>query len=140
MIGFNRTGRVRWAKLRLARQAGFTLVEVMVALAVIAIALSASLSSSATAVNNLSGMKERTIAHFVAMNELARVEINGNKVPSKLDGTTEMAGHEWYWKMQIENTADESGTLKYLDIRVFGDERDENSIVALRSMVSTNSQ
>jgi len=118
-------------------QRGFTLIEVMVALAVIAIALAACISSSATAINNLAGMKERTIAHFVAMNELAQVEIQGNKIPQKLDGTTEMAGHEWYWKMEIKNTSDESGTLKYLDISVRANERDENSIVSLRSMITT---
>lgn len=119
-------------------QDGFTLIEVMIALAVIAVALAASISSSGTAVNNLAGMKERTIAHFVAMNELARVEIEGNKVPTKLDGTTEMAGREWYWKMEINNTSDETGTLKYLDISVRANERDENPIVSLRSMVTTS--
>lgn len=134
----SRHNRCTWATL--ASQRGFTLVEVMVALAVIAIALSASISSSATAVNNLAGMKERTIAHFVAMNELARVELEGNKIPQKLDGTTEMAGRDWYWKMKIENTADASNDLKYLDIRVYGDERDENSIVTLRSMVAAKLQ
>ena len=120
------------------RQSGFTLVEVMIALAVIAVALAASISSSGAAVNNLAGMKERTIAHYVAMNELARVEIEGNKVPTKLDGTTEMAGREWYWKMEINNTSDETGTLKYLDISVRANERDENPIVSLRSMVTTS--
>jgi len=117
-------------------QGGFTLIEVMIALAIIAVALAASISSSGTAVNNLAGMKERTIAHFVAMNELAKVEIQGNKIPSKMDGSEEMAGREWYWKMEINNTSDETGTLKYLDISVRGNERDENSIVSLRSMVT----
>lgn len=116
--------------------AGFTLIEVMVALAILAIALSAAINTAGTAVNNVAGMKERTIAHFVAMNELAKVEIGGNKIPSDRDGTVEMAGREWYWKMELKNTSDQTGTLKYLDIIVKGDERDENSIVSLRSMVT----
>jgi len=123
---------------RQRHQRGFTLVEVMIALAIIAIALAASISSSSTATNNLAGMKERTIAHFVAMNELALVEIQGNKVPTKMDGTTEMAGREWYWKMEINNTSDDTGTLKYLDISVRANERDENPIVSLRSMITTS--
>ena len=117
---------------------GFTLIEVMIALMLIAIALASAISASGTATNNLAGLKERTIAHFVAMNELAKVQLNGNKIPSALDGSTEMAGVEWYWKMEIKATSDESGTLKYLDISVRTNERDENPIVTLRSMVTTS--
>lgn len=118
------------------RQKGFTLLEVMVALMILAIGLAAAVTTVTASVRNTAGLKERTFAEFVAMNELARIEINGNKKPNKTEGSTEMGGHEWYWKMEFKKTADETGHLMFVDISVRTHEDDENAVVTLRSMIA----
>lgn len=116
-------------------QQGFTLLEVMVALLIVALGLAAAVSTVTASVRNSAGLKERTFAHYVAMNELAKIEINGNRKPSKTEGTTEMAGHEWYWEMEFVKTADDTGKMLFVDIRVKANEDDENPVVTLRSMI-----
>ena len=54
---------------------GFTLIEVMVALTIIAISLSALLSTSGTQANSAGYLKQKTLAHWVAMNELTQLRV-----------------------------------------------------------------
>lgn len=90
-----------------ARQPGFTLLEVLVALAILGIALMAALKSSGMVVRNATGLKERTLAHWVAMNRAAELELQ----PTWLElgathGQALMANHTWYWTVETEKTPD----------------------------------
>ena len=58
------------------RQHGFTLLEVMVALAVIAFALAAAVSAVSGNTRNAAGLQQRTYAHWVAMNKMAELQIS----------------------------------------------------------------
>ncbi len=57
-------------------QSGFTLIEVMVALTIIAISLGALISSSGSQASSASYLKQKTLAHWVALNELAQLNID----------------------------------------------------------------
>lgn len=93
-------------------QQGFTLIEVLVALAIIAIALGALLSTSGSQANSAAYLKQKTIAHWVAMNEIAELQIE-KRYPDlgTASGSTEMAGVEWFWTRETEQL------LKYQDAR-----------------------
>ena len=86
------------------RERGFTLVEVMVALAVIAIALPALLFGIMSNLDGTAYMREKVIAEWVAANRLAElraVNLATGKVPtSKMKGSEEMAGREWHWSIR----------------------------------------
>lgn len=116
------------------QQSGFTLLEVMVALGVIAVGLAAAVTTVTASVRNASGLQQRTFAHWVAMNQLAKIQITGNKVPSTKRGSEPMAGHEWYWRISLEPTADKA--FKYVDVSVRTEENDETPVVTVRGMVS----
>ena len=57
------------------KQSGFTLIEVMVALTIIAISLGALLSTSGTQANSVAYLKQKTLAHWVAVNELTELRM-----------------------------------------------------------------
>ena len=52
---------------------GFTLVEVMVALAIVALSLTAMAASMNTMIDNASTMRERTYASWIAQNKIAEL-------------------------------------------------------------------
>lgn len=88
---------------------GFTLVEVMVALIVVAVALPALLSQVMTMMDGTGAVREKTIAHWVAQNEYVRMQlqrrISGELLTGEEHGTKEMVGLQWHWQVGSESTA-----------------------------------
>lgn len=126
-----------WGSLRTASahaDAGFTLIEVLVAVAVIAIALGAILASMARFADNAGSLKERTFAVFVAHNRLAEIELEpvfpaiGNS-----DGEAEMGGTKWHWDAEVLETPDPN--LRRVDVRVQAPGR-EGDAIKLSSFIS----
>ena len=54
---------------------GFTLLEVLVALTIVALALGALISTSGSHASSAGYLKQKTIAHWVAMNEITRLQV-----------------------------------------------------------------
>ena len=80
---------------------GFTLVEVMVALAVVAVALPALLVTLSQQLDALRYLEDRTHAQWVAANRLAELRLvvgaRGSLQTGRISGTEELAGRSWYW-------------------------------------------
>jgi len=113
------------------QSSGFTLIEVMVALTIIAISLGALLNTSGRQANSASYLKQKTIAHWVALNELAQIRI-GSEFPNIGDkkDSTKMANHEWYWIRTTKKTADEN--TRELTYKVYADKEYQHSLTSLR--------
>ncbi len=80
-------------------QQGFTLIEVLLALAIISIALTAVLKASSQNVVNTQHLKDRSIAHLIAMNAANSIQAGLYSIPAAR-GTTQsmsMFGKRWYW-------------------------------------------
>lgn len=114
--------------------AGFTLLEVIVALAVIAFALAAAASAVSGNARNASGLQQRTYAHWVAMNEMTNLHVL-KKWPSirTTKGSTLMARHEWYWSIKITKTPNLK--IRRVDVRVRSEENDESPLVTLTGFI-----
>ena len=80
---------------------GFTLVEVMVALAVVAVALPALLLTLSQQLDGARYLDDRAQAQWVAANRLAELRLiltaKGTLQSGTLSGTEELAGRKWYW-------------------------------------------
>ena len=115
---------------------GFTLLEVMVALAVIAMALAAATSAVSGNIRNASGLQQRTYAHWVAMNQLAEMQLS-NKWPATKTtrGSSLMAKQEWYWSTKVTKTPDGFDLIRRVDVMVRLDEDDESPLVTLTGFV-----
>ena len=84
------------------RSAGFTLIEVMVALTIVALSLGAVAASVSQMVDAGTTMRERTYASWIAQNKIAELRL-ANVVPEVSDtsGELEYAGLEWAWRANI---------------------------------------
>ncbi len=85
------------------RRAGFTLIEVMVALLVLALALAALQLRISQQLDSAAYLRDKTIAQWVALNQLELLRIStrlGNTPPqAAMTGTAQMAGRTWYWEL-----------------------------------------
>jgi general secretion pathway protein I len=89
------------------RSQAFTLIEVLLALAVIAIALTALFKASAQNVAFTHRIKEKTIAHWVAMQAISMIQLNLVDVNQLQENTQviKMLGENWYWRANVNSTA-----------------------------------
>jgi general secretion pathway protein I len=92
-----------------AKCRGFTLIEVMVALAIAALGLAAVAASVSQMVDAAVSMQQRSYANWIAQNKIAELRL-ANIVPevSSTSGQTEYAGIEWEWRATISETGVEN--------------------------------
>ncbi|EAW30288.1 general secretion pathway protein I [marine gamma proteobacterium HTCC2143] len=116
---------------------GFTLVEVMVALLIVAMAVSSLLFQMVSTIDNTAYLRDQTIAHWVALNQLELVYLENqytNKVISEPRAGSEiMANRDWHWTINPINTANKN--FLQLDVSVRAKEDDESPIVTVTGMV-----
>jgi general secretion pathway protein I len=103
--------------MRVKRNRGFTLVEVLVALAVIAIAFGAIMRTLAQSIDVSANLRDRALAMWVAQNRLARQQAD-RAWPSAdtREGTDAMGGREWRWRELVANTPD--ADLRRIEIQI----------------------
>jgi general secretion pathway protein I len=91
-----------------ARAAGFTLIEVLVALAIVAIGMAAVLESLTASANTVLYLRDKTIAEWVGLNEIAttRLQLQPGQVPMTGNTTGDMdyAGRSWHWRQEVTTT------------------------------------
>lgn len=119
---------------------GFTLVEILVALAILSISLSSVLYVINQNTLNLIYLKDKTFAHWVAMNKVTEFRINPAliKNTSRLSGHYSLAQREWKWTAQLTRTEDKE--LNKLSINVYSAEDDEMKLATLNSFVTFSLQ
>ncbi len=107
---------------------GFTLIEVLVALAVLAIALSAIIKTMSSNTLNSIYLRDRTLAQWVALNKITELQLSADwPSPGKTDGSTVMGNHEWFWEAEIKTTPDNDVDTITLRVR---DQRDAKDPVS----------
>ena len=116
------------------KSSGFTLLEILVALAVVAIALSAIVNEVSNNVKNAAHLRDRTLAHWVAMNKIAEWHTGGDwPSPGESHGDVQMAEQEWRWSIKVTNTDDED--IRRMDVEVRGDPKAANPDASLIAYV-----
>jgi general secretion pathway protein I len=84
------------------RQRGFTLLEVLIALAIVAMSVGALLGTITSSASNIIYLKDKTLAEWVALNRLTEVRIDQDMpTKGKRTGNTVMAGMRWEWQEEV---------------------------------------
>ena len=99
-------------------QDGFTLVEVLVALMIVALSLAALMTSVSSAVKGSEYLRDKTIAQWIAMNRIVEVRLNIQKFGNNTDkDTVEFANRKWRYDTRYFDT--DNPTIRRIVVRVW---------------------
>ena len=101
----------------MSRGRGFTLVEVLVALAIIAIGMAAVIGALGSSASTVSYLRDKTFAQWVALNQIATLRLSGQMTPvGNSDGDSDFAGRKWHWRREV--TATQVPGVVRIDVKV----------------------
>jgi general secretion pathway protein I len=121
--------------MRRPESRGFTLIEVVVALAILGIGMLAVFKTIGDTVHNVDELRDRSFAEWIADNRITEIRISG-EMPSveETAGEVEFAGRQWHWLTKVSQTQVQG--LRRIDVSVRRDDDPENSsIVTLSGFV-----
>lgn len=112
--------------IKAKKQSGFTLLEVMVALLIVAVALGGAVKVIGNAAANTSRMNNKTFANWVALNQIAELRI-GDAFPKigEVKGKSEMAGRKWAWVQKCIKTDDDD--IRRVEMSVWSEQDQKSS-------------
>ena len=114
---------------------GFTLIEVMLALAVFSIAGVALLSTASNNARNIGYLDTKMFAGWVASNQLVNANLEKKWPPkNNLKGEVELAGRSWFWLQKVVKTTDKDMRAITIEVRLNQD--DELAVSSLTTYVS----
>lgn len=86
-------------------RSGFTLVEVMVALAIVAFGLTALLATTTETARASGYLREKTLAQWIALNRITEARLEGQApADENMSGDIEYAGENWRWELKTLKT------------------------------------
>jgi len=113
---------------------GFTLVEVLVALAIVSIALLAALRASGQATNAVSELRLRLFAGWVAENRLAEHRARGEWLPLGVGrGRQSQGGVEFAWREEVIATP--NSAFRRVDVFVSAPAEESHTLARLTGFV-----
>ncbi len=126
--------------MRCANVCGFTLIEVMVALVIVAFGMGAVLAALTSAAGNIAALHDKTLAQWIALNQVADTRLN-LQVPTA--GTTEgdikaFGNADWHWQQDIVPVPSIPGLLE-ITVRVRRTGSSSSSSTSSRSSSSSSS-
>jgi general secretion pathway protein I len=81
---------------------GFTLLEVLIALAIVAMSVGALLGTVTSSASNVIYLKDKTLAEWVALNRLTELRIDKNMPDlGRRKGNSVLGGMRWEWEEEV---------------------------------------
>lgn len=115
------------------RSKGFTLLEILIALAVLAIVMISLIKITSDNSRNLWHVENKTLAGIIASNHITQLRLSA-ELPEQQDGWETMAGRKWYWQVQRPVTSNALGLWQYT-VNVFL-EGDKEPYITLTSLIA----
>lgn len=117
-------------------QRGFTLLEVLVALVIVALGLMAAFGQVNQTLTTATRLRDKTLAHWVAMNEMTRLRLLGEfpEIGSQSD-EVEMARTTWRFTIKVEKTP--MATFRRVDITVAFADRPDTVVTKLSGLLGS---
>lgn len=105
-------------KHHVPKPSGFTLIEVLLALAVIAIAFAALYQSMLNNIQHTRSLKDKTMKHWVAMQGLTQLQLGLISLPIQqpVTKTLMLFNQKWYWQLTYHATP--MSDVKLLTVKI----------------------
>lgn len=118
------------------RMLGLTLIEVLIALAIVAIALTAIIKTVSESIRSTAYLSDKTIAMYVGQQVLNESRVGLLKLSSgdAQQEKTTMLGKEWFWR--AEQTSTPNPKIKKIMVNVFTREPDSDDASPIMSLES----
>jgi general secretion pathway protein I len=100
---------------------GFTLLEVLVALVILAVASAGLIGAAGQSIQQLNRLQEKTFAGWVASNKLAELRAAGLPSNGVSDETADMAGQSWKIHIAVSDTPQPDIRKAIIEVRTAGD-------------------
>ena len=112
------------------RVRGFTLIEVLAALVIVALGMLGVIEAVTQSTRNGTYLREKTLAHWIALNVITekRLQPEPPPVTGDLAGDVEFAGQRWRWSMQVTQT--QVTSLRRMDVSVRPADAPDSSALA----------
>lgn len=116
--------------MRRVASGGFTLVEVLVALMVVALGLAALMTAVSSAARSSGMLRDKTLAQWIALNRISEVRLTVNKIaPTNDTAQIQFGGRTWHYDTRYFDTNVQS--MKRIVVRVWsGDSKSTGNPVA----------
>lgn len=98
---------VKQMGMSMSNKSGFTLIEVLIALAILSIALTAIIKFTSQNIRDTNYLQNKMVATWVGnqvINEIRAGVIKIGQEQQQLDQTTDMLGQSWVWHAQLTPT------------------------------------
>ena len=114
---------------------GFTLVEVLVALAIVSVGMLAVFKVIGDTALNVAYLRDRSFAAWIADNRITELRLRG-EMPSvdETQGDLEFAGRRWHWVQKVATTPVDG--LRRIDVNVRREEDAEGtSLISMAGFI-----
>jgi general secretion pathway protein I len=112
---------------------GFTLLEILIALAVLAILMISLIKITSDNTRNLWHLENKTLASIIASNHITQLRLSPEQ-PEVQDGWETMAGRKWYWQAVRPVGSNYLGLWQYT-VKVFL-EGDKEPYLTMTSLIA----
>lgn len=120
------------------RESGFTLLEVMVALAIVAFGIIAAFNGIIQMAHSTARLQERAMGDWIALNQITEIRLSGEFPDvSEFDGSVEFAGRPWRWQATVSETGVED--LRRIDMSVAFEEAPDDVVTIVTGFVTRRS-
>ncbi|MDZ7686482.1 MAG: type II secretion system minor pseudopilin GspI [Gammaproteobacteria bacterium] len=141
-LGTDGYGAVEWLETKddalMRRSRGFTLLEIMIAVAVFAVASAALIKNSALTVRQTGLIRDKTVAFWIAENQLAQYRA-GPREPDSFPRTgsdrfpVTMSDKDWEVVADVQSTGNDG--VRRIEVSVYRDENLDAAVATLTGFI-----